>query len=87
MRANINFCENFGKTSTEMLKLRHRTRANMSVSRAIVFKCHRRFKDDRQNIEDNKRHGREAVIHMSSATSIKTALEGTKSDQYDITLH
>ena len=64
IRANINFCEDFGKTPTDMLKLLHQTRANMSVSRAIVFRWHRRFKDGRQNLEDNERQGREAVIYI-----------------------
>ena len=74
MRANINFCAGFCKTPTEMLKLLQRTRGNF-VCHAIVFKWHRRFKDGHQNLEDNKRQGCEAVVHTSSATSIKTTLE------------
>ena len=59
-----------------MLKLLQKVRGNMSVSRAIVFKWHSRFKDDCQTVEDNGRQGREVDIHTSSATSIKMALEG-----------
>ena len=61
-----------------MLKLLQKTRGNMSVSRANVFKCHGRFKDGRQNLDDNERQGREAFTHTSSATSIKTALKGDR---------
>ena len=58
-----------------MLKLLQKTRGYMSVSRAIVFKCHGRLKDDRQKLDDNDRQGREAFTHTFSATSIKTALK------------
>ena len=61
-----------------MLKLLQKTRGNMSMSRATVFKCHRRFKDGRQILYDNERQGREAVTHTSSATSIKTPLKGDR---------
>ena len=61
-----------------MLKLLQKIRGNMPVSRAIVFKCHDRFKDGRQSLDDNERQGREAFTHASSATSIKTALKGDR---------
>ena len=47
------------------------------MSRNIVFKWHRRFKDAWQNIEDIEWQGREGVIYTSRAMSIKTALERT----------
>ena len=59
-----------------MLKLLETTKGNMSVSRDIVFKWHRRFYDGRPNIEDIERQDRDAVIHTSISMSIKTALEG-----------
>ena len=59
-----------------MLKLLQKTRGNMSVSRATVFKCHRWFKDGRQILYDNERQGRETLNHTSSATSIKMAHKG-----------
>ena len=79
MKANIKFCSDLGKTPTKILKSLQKTRGNnMSVSRAIVLKWHRRLKDGRQNVENDEQQGREAVIYASSATSIETALEGDR---------
>ena len=64
----IKFCADLGKTPTETLKLLRTTRRNISVSRALVFKWHRRFKDGRQDIEDDERQGREAVIRTSRSS-------------------
>ena len=58
----------------------------MSVSRAIVFKCQRSFKDGRQNLENDERQGSDAVIHTPSATTIKTALEGDLTIIFEQTL-
>ena len=41
------------------------------MNRAIVFQCHRRFKNGRQNLDDNERQGREAVTHTSNSTLFK----------------
>ena len=60
MRTHIKFCVDFGKTPTKMLNLFQNTRRNMSVNRSIVFKWHRRFKVDCQNLENNEQQGREA---------------------------
>ena len=78
IRANIKFCAELGKTPTQTLDLIQKTRGDKSVSRALVFKWHKRFTDGRQDIGDDERPGRAAVIRASSSTSIKTALEGDR---------
>ena len=78
MRADIKCFADLGKTTTKMLKLLEKRKGNMSASRVIVFKWYHRFKDGRQNIEDDERRSREPVIHTSIAASIKTALKGDR---------
>ena len=77
MKANINFVH-ISVKHQQNAKLLQQTRGNMSASRAFVLKCHGRFTDDRQNLDDNERQGREAFIQTSRATSIKTALKGDR---------
>ena len=59
-----------------MLKLLQKTRGNMSVSHAIVFKWHHWFKDGRQNLDDNERQGQEES-HSHVQCNVKVALCST----------
>ena len=70
-RANIKLCAELGKKPTQTLDFIQKTRGDKSISRAVVFKWHKRFTDDRQDIGDNERPGRTAVIRASSSTSKK----------------
>jgi predicted transcriptional regulator len=78
IRANIKFCADLGKTPTETYKLLQQTKRESSVSRALVFKWHKRFSDGRTDIKDDERPGRNAVIRTTSSTSIKKVLEGDR---------
>ena len=60
-----------------------------SVLRALIFKWHKRFKDDQDSIEDDKGHGRKPTTNMTSISEVKTIMEKdrryTISDICDIT--
>ena len=62
MRTIIKFCNDLGKTPTETYKMIRKTRGDSGVSRALVFKWHKRFSEGRDNLQDDKRPGRPTSI-------------------------
>ncbi|CAC5366267.1 unnamed protein product [Mytilus coruscus] len=56
--AVIKFCVDIGKTPTETHKFLKQSEKHSKVSRSLVSKWHKRFGDERDNLEDDEREGR-----------------------------
>ena len=57
-RINLKFLVRLGKTPTEALKLLQEVHGNDKISRTRLFEWHRRFKEGREEVEDDHRSGR-----------------------------
>ena len=57
-RTNLKFLVRLGKTPTEALGLLQQVYGNEAMSRCRVFKWHKRFKEGREDVEDDPRSGR-----------------------------
>jgi hypothetical protein len=60
-RANIKFCFKTGKTATETFQLTKQLHGDNALSRTRVFEWYERFRDGRENLED-ERSGRTTAI-------------------------
>jgi len=58
----IKFCVNLGKTPTETKQLLEQANNGRHVSRQLVVRCHKEFRDGRKSAIDKKRRGRPSVI-------------------------
>lgn len=57
-RYSIKFCVKLGKNGAETLQLLQQAYKEDAMSRAMVFMWHKRFKDGREDVEDDDRAGR-----------------------------
>ena len=57
-QTNLKFLVRLGKTPTEALKLLQEIYGDDRMSRTRVFEWHRRFKEGREEVEDDNRSGR-----------------------------
>ena len=57
-RFAIKFCFKAGKSVTETLQMVHAAYGDQALSRSNVFRRHGRFRDGREDIEDDPRSGR-----------------------------
>ena len=57
-RINLKFLVRLGKTPTEALKLLQEVYGDDTMSRTCLFEWHRRFKEGREEVEDDHRSGR-----------------------------
>ena len=55
---NLKFLVRLGKTLTQALKLLQEVYGDDTMSRTRLFEWHRRFKDGREEMEDDRRSGR-----------------------------
>jgi len=55
---NLKFLVRLGKTPTEALKLHQEVYGDDTMSRTRLFERHRRFKEGREEVEDDYRSGR-----------------------------
>ena len=55
---NLKFLVRFGKTPTEALKLLQEVYGDSTMSRTCLFEWHRRFKEGREEMEDDHRSGK-----------------------------
>ena len=60
-RINLKFLVRFGKTPTEALKLLQEVYGDDTMSRTRLFEWHRRFKEERDEVEDDHRSGRSST--------------------------
>jgi len=57
-RYTIKFCVKLNKSATETIASLTETYGDAALSRTVGFKCHRAFKEGRENVEDDPRFGR-----------------------------
>ena len=57
-RINLKFLVCLGKTPPEALKLLQEVYGDDTISKTCLFEWHKRFKDGREEVEDNHRSGR-----------------------------
>ena len=60
-RINLKFLVRLGKTPTEALKLLLEVYGDDTMSRTRLFEWHRRFKEEREEVEDDHRSGRSST--------------------------
>ena len=56
-RANLNFVK-LGKTPSESFAMLQRVYGEETMSRTRAFECHKRFKEGREEVEDDPQSGR-----------------------------
>ena len=57
-RYAIKFCVKLNKSATGTVASLTKAYENATLSRTMVFKWHKAFKEDRENVEDDSRSGR-----------------------------
>jgi hypothetical protein len=65
-RYEIKLCVKLGKGATDTYEKVQEAFDNDSVSRALVFRCHKDFADGRDAVEDEPRSGRRASERTST---------------------
>ena len=72
-RAVTKFCKSLGKTPMDTYKMLQKSRGEKCVSRALVFKWHKRFFEGRESLQDDSRPGRKSIVDAAQLTSVKEA--------------
>ena len=62
-RYGIKFCFKLGKNPTEMYGMRQTAFRPSCMNRASVFEWHKRFKEGREYVRDDKRCGRSKEVN------------------------
>jgi len=73
-RVFIKFCVNLGKTPKEIKQLLEQANNGRTVSRPLVFRWHKEFRDGRGSTKDKERSGRPSVID-NKLTLARNALQ------------
>ena len=66
-RINIKFCVKLGKTASDTLNLLTQVYGDESLKKTAVFSWHKRFKEGREDVDDDDRPGR-PVTHRTEET-------------------
>ena len=61
-RNAINFCFKLGKNASETYGMLQTAFGASCMNRASVFEWHKRFKEDRESVSDDKRYGRSKEV-------------------------
>jgi hypothetical protein len=69
-RANIKFCVRTGKTGTETSQLMKEACGDNALSSTRVFEWCARFRDGRENLEDDDRIGRPTAVRTPDMIEI-----------------
>lgn len=77
-RTIIQFCVQLGKTPTQTRDMLEEASIKPTVSRSLVFKWHKRFREGREDVTDDEGRGRKP---STSATLIKTVSDVVQSDR------
>lgn len=90
-RAVIKFCCQLGYSPTKTLEMIKETSAGNNISRTQVFEWHRRFREGRMSVEDDKGRGRKRSIDATSVDAIKDVVLSNRRvtirDVCDVTGH
>jgi hypothetical protein len=78
-RANIKFCFKTGKTATETFQRIKQVYGDNAPSRTRVFEWYARFRDGRENLEEDKSSGRS--IAVLTPDMMETVLESISTDR------
>ena len=73
-RSYIKFCVELGKTPVETKKMLEMTQSGRGVSRALVYRWHRRFVNDPSSPYSSKGGGRPKIINESLTLDVANAL-------------
>ena len=63
-RTNLKFLVRLGKSPSEALRMLQEVYGQETISRSHVFEWHRRFKEGREEVEDDARSGRPSSSRM-----------------------
>lgn len=74
-RTIIKFCVNLGKTPTQTQEMLETAKVRPPVCRSLVFKWHKRFRDGREDIEDDKGRGRKSTLTAASIKEVKDVID------------
>ena len=77
-RINLKFLVRLGKTPAEALKLLQEVYGKDLMSRTRLFEWHRRFKDEREEVEDDHRSGRPSTSNTDK--NVKCVRQKVQSD-------
>uniref|UniRef100_A0A8C4Q4B9 Mos1 transposase HTH domain-containing protein n=1 Tax=Eptatretus burgeri TaxID=7764 RepID=A0A8C4Q4B9_EPTBU len=64
-RANMKFLAKLGKTSSESFTMLQQVNGEETMSRTCAFEWHKRFKEGREEVEDNPQSGRPSTSRMA----------------------
>jgi hypothetical protein len=56
-RIDIKFCAKFGKSASETLQMLTEAYGADAMKKSSVFEWHKRFKEGREDVKDDKRNG------------------------------
>lgn len=74
-RAIIKFCVNLDKTPVQTLKMMEQANLKPKVCRSLVFRWHKRYRDGRESLSDDKRSGRPALISDYLVAQVKNVID------------
>ena len=78
-RINLKFLVRLEKTPTEALKLLQEVYGDDTISRTRLFEWHRRFKEEREEMEDDHRSGRPSASRIDE--NVKLVRQRVQSDR------
>lgn len=78
IRSIIKFCQELGDTPSKTYEKIVATKGEHSVSRAVVFSWHKRFKEGTTSITDKDGRGRNKKTSQTLVTSIAEALNNDR---------
>lgn len=73
-RIRIKFCVELGKTPMETKKLLETTSKGSGVSRALVYRWHKRYSEGRSTPYDDVKPGRPSVIDENVTSTVQNAI-------------
>ena len=76
---NLKFLVRFGKTPIEALKLLQEVYGNDRMSKTRLFEWHRRFREGREEVEDDHRSGRPSISRTDE--SVERVRQKARSDR------
>ena len=78
-RTNLKFLVRLGKTPTEALGLLQQVYGNGAMSKCWVFEWHKKFKEGREDVEDDPRSGRQST--SKSEENVERMRQKVRSDR------
>jgi hypothetical protein len=67
---NIKFCAKLGKSASETLQILTKAYGADAMKKSSVFEWHKRFKEGREDVEDDERTGRPKTHRKDESSSL-----------------